>query len=469
MANSSFNRLRNRIASFISSSSNPYMNAFHQIGGTYTAYDTDSQTYMEEGFGKNPDVYAIVKQMGDKTASIPWSVKTIKDETASKRLKRFQDASKYNFTPGQFVKHRELITKAFEEKEKPFPMERPNVLQTWTEIKALYETFLATTGNVYFYMKSPEDGVNSGQPQELYVLPSHLIQIILKNRYDFQSDESPINKYMLVEGNMFAEFPAQDVIHIKLANPFYDANGGHLYGLSPLRAGLRNIQSSNSAIDNNIKTLTNSGVYGLIHSKGQTALTDPQAKAVKEKLVEMDKSSNRIARISALTAEVGFIQIGLKTDELKPFDYLKFDQKTICNVLGWEDKLLNNDDGAKYDNYKLAEKKALTKTIIPHNKLWEQAFNDEFMPRFKGYENCILTFDYSELPEMQPDMKLMTEWLNTMLDRGVISRDAYREAVNFPLIGTPEMEAFTVSMNTMNLEDALMNDFDGNIDEPDTI
>jgi HK97 family phage portal protein len=294
-----------------------------------------------------------------------------------------------------------------------------------------------------------------------------LIQIILKPEVDFESSENPIGKYMLTEGNMFAEFDVDDVIHVKLANPFYGQNGEHLYGLSPLKAGLRNIQSSNSAIDNNISTLVNSGVYGLIHSKGQNVLTDPQAKSIKEKLVEMDKGSNRLSRITATTAEVGYQQIGLTTDQLKPFDYLKYDQKTLCNVLGWEDKLLNNDDGAKYDKYKLAEKKALTKTIIPHNKLWEQSFNDNFLTRFKGYENCILTFDYDEMPEMQPDMKLMTEWLNTMLDRGVISRDAYREYVNFPLIGTPEMEAHTVSMNTMSLEDALMNDFEGQINEPE--
>ncbi|MCP4986458.1 MAG: phage portal protein, partial [Colwellia sp.] len=144
---------------------------------------------------------------------------------------------------------------------------------------------------------------------------------------------------------------------------------------------------------------------------------------------------------------------------------LDFDQKAICNVLGWETKLLNSDEGAKYDNYKLATKIALSKSIIPHNSLWEEAFNTEFLPRFKGYEGAILEFEYDELPEMQPDMKMLTDWLLPLQDRGTISRDETRDATNFPMLETEEMQTHTVSMNTIPLEEAILgSDFDGNLE-----
>ena len=470
MMKESFNSARNWLASVISTDqNNPYLDAFlKQIGGSYTKYDTNNKTYLEQGFGKNPDVYAVIKQMSDKTSSIPWSVKRVKDEQAKTRLDRFRHTTKYNHTPQQYIKSKGLKAAAFEEKELEFPMERPNIMQTWADIKALYETFLSATGNVFFYMSSPENGINAGEPTNLYVLPSHMMQIIVKDNIDMQGVENPISHYLLIEGNSFVRFEAENVIHVKLANPFYDSQGSHLYGLSPLRAALRNIQSSNEAIDNNNRTLLNSGAFGFLHSKGQNVMTDTQAKALKQRLVEMDKDGSRLGQIAATNAEIGFTRIALTTDELKPFDYLKFDQKMICNVLGWETKLLNDDDGAKYDNYKLASKVALGKSIIPHNRLLEEAFNQHFLPRFKGYEGAVLEFEYEDLPEMQPDMKLLVEWMLPVMREGVLNRDEVREGINFPMLDTPEMTTHTVSMSTIPLEEAILgSSFEGelNIDE----
>ena len=196
--------------------------------------------------------------------------------------------------------------------------------------------------------------------------------------------ESPIDHYILTEGNQYAKFEFKDVVHIKYSNPNYDQQGSHLYGQSPLRAALRNIQSSNESIDLNIKTLQSGGAFGLIHSKGQNALTDTQAKTLKERLKEMDNDPSRLAKLTGVSAEIGFTRLSLTSDELKPFDYLSFDLKQICNVLGWDDKLMNNDEGAKYDNYTLAAKRVLLNSLMPDLKLLEEAINNEILPRYKG-------------------------------------------------------------------------------------
>jgi hypothetical protein len=93
---------------------------------------------------------------------------------------------------------------------------------------------------------------------------------------------------------------------------------------------------------------------------------------------------------------------------------------------------------------------------MPDLNLLASALNDKFLPLFKGYEGSILEWDSSELPEMQADMESLTNWLNQALDRGVINRDEYRAAIQYAEIESPEMTAFTVNMNTMLLEDALM-------------
>ena len=436
---------------------NKYAEAFFKLlGSGYTSYDDDAKTYLEDGYGINPDVYAVIQQMSTKTVSIPYYVKIVKDEQAKSQLSRLRQSTKQNYTPRQYIKSKSLETKAFEEKELPFPLDRPNPTQTWGDIFALYKTFLRTTGNFYLYMVSPLDGVNKGNPMQCYVLPSHMIQIVLKSDVDFMGDVSPIDYYILTEGTSFIKFEAENVIHVKLANPFFDFEGGHLYGLSPLKAALKNIQSSNEALTNNVKTMQNGGAFGFLHSKGVNALQPEQAKELKDRMQEMDASPERLSKIAGVSAEIGFTRIALNTDELKPFDYLKYDQKAICNVLGWSDKLLNNDEGAKYSNVNEFRKQVVTDNIIPDLNLLEEALERDFLPRFKGYENAVIDWDYSELPEMQDDMEKLSKICNDELDRGVISRDEYRATMRYPLKETPEMQVHTVSLGIQTLEDAIL-------------
>jgi len=229
------------------------------------------------------------------------------------------------------------------------------------------------------------------------------------------TSENPIDYYMLIEGSQYIRFEAEDIIHGKYVNPNFDMQGSHLYGMSPLRSALRNINSQNSAIDGNIKTLQNAGAFGFVYGKG-TPWTKDQADSMKEKLVEMDKSPERLAKIAGASGEVGFQRISLTTDELKPFEFLQWDRKTICNVLNFPDELLNNDGKASLGNTDTnqARKQLITDDIQPDLILIQNALNKDFIPRFKGYEKSVIQWDVTELPEMQTDMKELAETLKLL-------------------------------------------------------
>jgi len=449
-----------------SSSENQATNKFYEqfykmLGGTYTSYDPNRVTYIDKGYNINPTVYSVVSQKSRKSSSVPYCVRKIEDKAEHSKLKMFQRATGNDLTIQQKVKKLLLESKAYEDKgDIPFPMDKPNPNQTWVEVIELYNTFMDTTGNFYLYMFAPTEGMNAGQPIEVYVLPSQYTEIVLKNNsVDVKSMENPIDHYLVIVGGSYVEFEQENVIHVKLPNPNFSSNGEHLYGQAPLSAALRNIQSSNTAIDLNNKTLKSGGAYGLIHGK-QTPLAPEQAKQVKDRLVEMSVDESNLAKITAVTHEMGFTRLSLTTAEMQPFEYLNYDQKQICNVLGWDDKLLNNDGGSNYGAYlETVRKRVITDTIMPSLKLLASALNDEFLPRFKGYENTELIFDASELPEMQTDMKELVSWLNDLLDRGVINRAEYRMAINYTGTELPIMQEYTVSQNTIKLEDALNDDF----------
>lgn len=393
---------------------NDFNKAFYQLlGGGYTKYDSNNKTYLEKGYNTNPDVYAIINKQVVKTVSVPYSVKQIEDKKSYSKLNQLELATKGSLNLSQFIQKVKLQRKAYSEEEMNFPLEQPNPNQTWADIFGLYKTYMKITGNCYIYLMSPEDGMNAGTPIQVYVLPAHLIEIVLKKDASMLTVESPIDHYVLIEGNKYVDFDEKDVIHIKYSNPNFDMQGSHLYGMSPLRSALRNINSQNSAIDNNIKMLQSSGAFGFVYGKG-TPWTTEQAQSMKERLQEMDKSPERLGKIAGASGEVGFQRISLTTDELKPFDFLNWDRKAICNVLNFPDELLNSDGKASLGSTDTneARKQLITDDIQPDLVLLQNALNKDFIPRFKGYENAVIEWDVTELPEMQTDMKMQAEALN---------------------------------------------------------
>jgi len=435
---------------------NKYNQSFFKwMGGNGSSYDVNATSYIEKGYNINPIVYSVISQMATKTSSVPYSIKKVESKDQKRKADRLVKATGYNLTPQQQVKQVLLETKAYSDDELEMPIAKPNPLQTWAEWLELYKTLIRLTGNAYIYKLSVTEGANVGKILGVYLLPSHLMNIVLKQNADLMSLESPVGGYKLISGETGITFTEDEVTHIKYANPNYDTDGSHLYGLSPLRAILKNIESSNTALDLNIKTMNNGGAFGFVHSKGQTPLTADQAKGIKDRIKESFNDKDKLSQIMGVSAEIGFTRIGMTTDELKLFDYLNFDQKQICNALGWSDKLLNNDAGAKYDNVNQFRKQVVVDNIIPDLNLLTEAFDTDILPNFKGYENTCLKFEYSELPEMQQDLTEMIGWIKPAVETGLINRNEGRRFMKLPVSDNEQMNEITVNTDILTLEQAL--------------
>jgi hypothetical protein len=420
------------------------------IGGETATYNATLETLITKGYGQNPDVNAIINQQASKTCAVPYSIKKIDDKNALKKLRKYPNNPSFQ----QKLDIKKLEQKAYKsDSEMPMPLERPNPNQTWQDMFFLYKVYLKSCGNVYFYKQTVLDGANSGKPLALYILPAHWMQIVLKQNSSLLSIENPIDYYIMQQGNQFVKFPQEQIIHIKRSNPFYDQSGSHLYGYSELMAAVRNINSSNNAIDNNTKTMLNSGVYGFIHAgDGATPLTAEQGKELKDRLVEMDNNKSRLSNIAGSSAKLGFTQVGLKTDELKPFDYLSYDRRTLANCLNWNVDLLNeekNGSGFGVDTMNEARKRGITDNIKPDLDLFFSYLNPEFIQKFKGYENAEIIADVSELPEMQTDMSEMAKWINQV----PLTLNERRELFKYEPIEDDVMNEVYIPSGILNIND----------------
>jgi hypothetical protein len=454
------NRFRVALDAFLNPEKNHFNEALYKtVGGLTTSYNPSLETLIVKGYGENPDVNAIVNQMASKSISVPYIVKPISDNDAYIKSKRLP----YDLSYLQKKKYLNLKSSAHTDKEQKMPIDRPNPNQSWDDIIFLYKVYLKVCGNVYIYKMMPSDGMNAGVPLQLYILPSHWVQIVLKSNASALSTENPIDYFILEQGNKFIKFESENIIHIKRPNPFYNQNGSHLYGLSELMAAIRNINSSNSGIDQNVVTMQNSGVYGFIHAgDGQSPLTAEQGAALKERLVDMDNQSGRLSNIAGASAKLGFTRISLTTDELKPFDYLSNDRRTFCNCLNWPIDLLNEDvsgSGFGVDSVIQARKRAITDNIKPDLDLLATYLNLEFIQKFKGYEKSVIEFDITELPEMQEDMSKMIAWMN----EAPLTPNEIREAINYETIEDDEnMNMVFISSNKKRIDDPSVSDMNLN-------
>jgi len=434
---------------------NPNANLFNEsiyklVGGITNTYNYDLETLLTKGYGENPDVNAIVNQQCSKTTVIPYCVKKISDEDSYKKLKSYP----IDLSLNQKMAVKKLELKAYDsDSEQPFPLAKPNPTQSWNDIWFLYKLYLKVCGNVYLYKMAPAEGANAGVPMQLYILPSHWVQIVLKQKANMLSTESPIDYYILKQGNTGIEFPADSIIHIKRSNPFFNTSGSHLYGYSELMAAIRNINSSNSGIDQNVKTMQNSGVYGFIHAgDGATPLTAEQGQSLKDRLVDMNNSSEKLSNIAGASAKLGFTRISLTTDELKPFDYLSNDRRTLANCLNWNVELLNEErsgSGFGVDALIEARKRVIIDNIKPDLDLLASYLNTEFIQKFKGYEDSVIEWDISELPEMQSDMETMSRWINQV----PLTLNEKRDVFNYEEIDNDLMNEIYIPTGLVNIND----------------
>ena len=192
---------------------------------------------------------------------------------------------------------------------------------------------------------------------------------------------------------------------------------------------------------------------------GQRSLTKAQADQVKQRMEEMDGATGRLSQIAGVSAQVGFTRIAMTTEELKPFEFLNFDEKQIANALGWDTRLMNQDSGATFDNLKIAEKRVVSNTTKPSLDMLTEALNAKFFPLFKSTAGAKIMFDFSELPEMQVNMKELVEWLSQSLDRGVINRNEFREAIGYEAMDEDYMDVHTISQFLEPLKEAIEEPF----------
>jgi len=393
---------------------------YNFLGDSIVWNPENDDTYINKGYRFNSTIYSIVNLITKTASTIPFMVYEVKNEN---ELKRYKSMTSGNFNSNAMLQSKILQKKALveiEDTELHELLNRPNPAQSYNAWLQEVVAFGKLTGNRYIYGISPESGPNQNKYSELYVLPSQSVEINSGGIFD------PI-KYYTLDYNGEYKIEAEDVCHIKDFNPYYDGTGSHLYGMSPLKAGLRSLDANNEALTTGVRYLQNQTARGVLMSD-EGDLNEVQARQLKDKFRQQYQGANNAGDVIITPKKLSWVNFGLNASDLSLIEQYNASIKDLCNIYNVPVQLLNNTDSSTYNNMNEAKKSLYVNSVIPELNKIKDELNRWLTPQYG--DKLYIDFDYTNIPELQEEMdkvvNQMTQawWLTPNEKRAAMSYGA---------------------------------------------
>lgn len=380
-----------------------YNRAIYNWLGNSVLWNTENDdSYITQGYQKNATIYSLINLITKAATTIPFQVYEKTNENDYKRYKALtsgmMDAA--SIQKASLLQKNALVE--LQDTELHKILERPNPAQSYNAWLTELIAFGKLTGNRYIYGIGPDTGANVGKFTELYVMPSQVMEIISNGIME------PVSKYKL-EYNGTKYIDASEICHIKDFNPYYDGTGSHMYGQSPLRAGLRSLTTNNEAVQTGVKYLQNQTARGLLTSE-MGDINEVQAQQLKDKFRRQHQGSDNAGDIIITPNKMSWVNFGLNATDVSLIAQYNASIKDLCNIYNVPVQLLNNTESSSYNNMKEAKKALYQNAVIPELIKIKDELNRWLAPKY-GDKLCI-EFDFSVIPEMQEETEKVVDQLS---------------------------------------------------------
>ena len=437
-------RIRDGLKAFNGQQTNESYNRFiyDVLGNNTISNNQHNEDYIDKGYKFNPTIYSLIQLISKSAITVPYKIFEKVDPT---NIKEYKSLTANGLNEDSVFKAKMMRKHIFEEVEHSALgklLERPNPAQSWSVFLQELISFGKLTGNRYVYGISPENGENKGIYSQLYNLPAHLIEIKSDGMF------KPVSKYTMVYNKNKYDLTADEVLHIADFNPDYQGNGTHLYGQSPIEAGIRVLTTANESVETNLKFLHNQSARGMLTPEDDQ-LTPTQAQQLKDALRRNYQGSKSANDIMITGKKFSWVNFGLSTSDLQLLESYNASIKDLCNLYGVPVQLLNNTDSTTYDNYRIARKVLFTNAVIPELNKIRDELNRWLVPLFG--ENLYFDFDYSAIPELMPEQQQLIDNLSKSY---WLTSNEKREASGYGIDeDNPIMDDYLVPAGMMPISD----------------
>ena len=376
--------------------------------------------FIDEGYEKNSDLFAVVNWRAEKAAAIPLVVEQKKGD-------------KWERVPEHDLQ--KLI-------------DRPNTFQNGIEQRHLAFTYYSVSGNTFLYGTRLEEGRNIGQTQEMFILPSQAVAI--KGGTLFTA---PVGYKLSTSFGQDVNFIFTDVMHMRTPTLEY-TNGLNHWGMSPLRPGLMSLERSNANYLASTSSFKNNGSVGILHEANKNTET-PYSQEQKTDLEEdfsADYNGINTGRIYRTNADV----VNFIKTMLSPVDLNLISDKTVtlgdfCRIYKIDPIVMGENENSSYANGQTAEKASYVNSVIPMVDRYIEEFTNWIVGSYG--DDIRVVKDLSNVAVLQSDKKEQAERLNGLVDRGILTRNEARIEMGKDVSDVKEMDTHTVTFSTTPIED----------------
>jgi HK97 family phage portal protein len=272
----------------------------------------------KEGFAGNPVGYRAVRMIAEAAASIPWLA----------------------YAGDREVTEHPLLAL----------LARPNPGQAGREFFECLYGFLLVAGNAYVEKTEVE-----GTPRELFALRPDRMKAVASASGWPEAYEYSVN-------GQSVRLPREAVLHVKLFNPLNDH-----YGMSPLEAAQRSIDTHNAAAAWNKAMLDNSArpSGALVYAAADGQLTADQFERLKRELEQSYQGAANAGRPMVLEGGLDWKEMGYSPKEMEFIEAKNAAAREIALAFGVPPMLLGIPGDNTFANYAEANRSFWRQTIVP--------------------------------------------------------------------------------------------------------
>jgi HK97 family phage portal protein len=369
------NRLKNLFAPEQKRSAAAPLIALHQVGRPqWTPRNYAALT--AEGFVSNAIGYRAVRMTAEAVASLPWLAYEGEAEVAQHPLLSL--------------------------------LARPNPGQPGREFFEMLVGFLLCAGNAYI-----EKVEIDGQPRELHALRPDRVKAVASANGWPDAFEYSVN-------GQSVRLPGAAVLHLKLFNPLNDH-----YGMSPLEAAQRPIDTHNAAASWNKAMLDNSArpSGALVYAGGEGQLTGEQFERLKKELETSYQSSSNAGRPMVLEGGLDWKEMGFSPKDMDFIEAKNAAAREIALAFGVPPMLLGIPGDNTFANYAEANRVFWRQTVLPLAARLAEALTG-----FLAQDKLRLAHDLDQVEALAPDREAL--WAR--LERAsFLSEEEKRQAVGY--------------------------------------
>ena len=304
--------------------------------GEYAYNDASYQEFAQNGFGKNPYIYAVVDKISDVSASLP---RHLTDQDGGE-----PSMSTDSLSFGAILSN-------------------PNYRDSQNEFYYKIFSNLLITGNAIVYSSEP---VGMSQPGELWVANTSDVDINTDNGQEWGK---PVSYSILNRGTIAAE----DVLHIRYPNPIEDTN----WGLSPLNAGQYVYTASNDTFEAKAHILKNRGVSGVLSAKDSSMPMNPaDQEQLQKNWDNRTAGAKKFGKLHITSAALDYLDIGMSSKDLELIKHNVENLRDVCRIYGVDSSLFGDPANRTYSNQEQAVQAFYRDVVLPLSELVDQNLND---------------------------------------------------------------------------------------------